>query len=135
MNKIPGLTLCILLFSAVVLGQNKSALRDTTIAFKVFGVCEQCKHRIEGVLKVRGIESADWNIDTKILTITYAPSKISLEKINNKIAGEGHDTYYKKAKDVDYYALPKCCYYRQMNSMKDSAQSSSDKRSSFRGNQ
>lgn len=31
---------------------------DTTIAFKVFGVCEQCKARIQKSLKIKGVRSA-----------------------------------------------------------------------------
>lgn len=89
--------------------------KDTT--FKVFGVCEQCKHRIEGALKVKGIKTADWNVDTKLLTVSYDPAKITLDKIHGKLTAVGHDTYLKKAKDADYYALPKCCYYREMESM------------------
>ena len=82
-------------------------------------MCSQCKHRIEEALQVKGIAAADWNVDTKMLTVTYNAAHISLEKINNKITAAGHDTYYKKADDADYYALPKCCYYRQFNSMAD----------------
>ncbi|CAN5299078.1 hypothetical protein BH11BAC6_BH11BAC6_09940 [soil metagenome] len=102
---------------------NKTTSKDTTASFKVFGVCEQCKQRIEGVLKVKGIASAEWNVDTKMLSVSYDPSKISLDKINNKIAAVGHDTYYKKAKNADYDALPKCCYYREMKTMKHDADS------------
>jgi outer membrane receptor for ferrienterochelin and colicins len=96
---------------------DKAPLKDTTATFKVYGVCEQCKQRIEDALKTKGIATANWNVDTKMLTVSYDLSKITLDKINNKITAVGHDTYYKKAKDADYYALPKCCYYRQMESM------------------
>ena len=86
-----------LLFSAIYANSQdiKTTSKDTTITFKVFGVCEQCKHRIEGALKVKGITSADWNIDTKLLTISYNLPKISIDKIHNKITGVGHDTYLK----------------------------------------
>lgn len=104
-----------------VLGQkDKRASRDTTASFKVFGVCEQCKNRIETALKLKGIESAFWNIDTKILTVSYDQSKLSFEKINSRLTSVGHDTYYKKAKDLLYYSLPKCCYYREMENMNES---------------
>ena len=64
----------------------KDQVNDTTASFKVFGVCEQCKHRIESTLKIKGIENAIWDIDTKMLTVSYEPRKISLQKINDKIA-------------------------------------------------
>jgi outer membrane receptor for ferrienterochelin and colicin/copper chaperone CopZ len=107
-----------LLFSGVTIyAQDKTISKDSTTIFKVFGVCEQCKHRIEEALKVKGIKKADWNIDTKMLSLTYDPSKISIDKIHNKITAAGHDTYLKKANDAVYNALPKCCYYREMESM------------------
>src|SRR6476620_1121059 len=117
---IYGVLSCFLFISITAHAQNKSSTHeDTTVTFKVYGVCTQCKHRVEGALQVKGIQAADWNVDTKILTVTYNADHISLEKINNKITAAGHDTYYKKADDADYYALPKCCYYRQFNSMAD----------------
>src|SRR5689334_22682068 len=110
---------CLLAVIAVQAQNDKTIQHDTTATFKVFGVCSQCKHRIEEALKVKGVAAADWNVDTKMLTVNYDPAHISLEKINNKIAAAGHDTYYKKADDADYYALPKCCYYRRFSSMAD----------------
>src|SRR5947209_532283 len=91
--------------------------RDTIVSFHVSGVCDQCKHRIETAVKGKGVSAADWNVDTKFLTVSYAPSRTSLDKISNRIAGAGHDTYYKKAKDADYNNLPSCCKYREITSM------------------
>jgi copper chaperone CopZ len=112
--------LCLLLSGITVYSQNsKTIVKDTTATFKVFGVCEQCKHRIEGALKTKGIKAADWNVDTKMLTVSYDPSKISNDKIHTKLAAVGHDTYLKKANDAVYNSLLKCCYYREMESMED----------------
>ena len=109
---------CFLFISVTAYAQEDNTThQDTTVTFKVYGVCSQCKHRIEEALQVKGVQAADWNIDTKMLTVTYNTDRISLEKINNKIVDVGHDTYYKKADDADYNALPKCCYYRQLTSM------------------
>lgn len=100
--------------------QNEGTIsKDTTASFKVYGVCGQCKHRIEGALKTPGVETAAWDMDTKMLTVSYRPSKITLEKINNKIAAVGHDTYYKKADEAAYKALPACCHYKEIESMDD----------------
>ncbi len=93
-----------LLFAGTASAQienNKTTRHDTTATFKVYGVCSQCKDRIEDALKVKGVAAANWDVDTKMLTITYNASHISLEKINNKIAAAGHDTYAKKAADAD----------------------------------
>ncbi|PWT99895.1 MAG: TonB-dependent receptor [Bacteroidetes bacterium] len=118
MKRIGILIISFLILRGDLFGQNQTNKSgDTTVSFKVFGVCDQCKKRIEGSLKANGVESAEWNIDTKILNVSYIPSKITLEKIVKKITAAGHDNYYKKAKDADYYALPKCCYYRDLQSM------------------
>ena len=97
--------------------QNKNVAADTSITFKVFGACEQCKDRIENAVKGKGVKSAVWDVDSKQLSLLYYPSKISLEKIQNKIVAVGHDLENKKAKNVVYNALPQCCHYREMETM------------------
>jgi hypothetical protein len=77
---------------------NKQATKDTAVTFKVHGECIQCKTRIEDALKTKGVKSAIWNIDTKILSLVYNPAQISLDKIENKIVAVGHDVGNKKAK-------------------------------------
>ena len=64
---------------------NKPLTGDTSISFKVFGACTQCKTRIEESVKIKGVENADWNVDTKLLKLTYDPSQTSLDKIQNRI--------------------------------------------------
>ena len=112
------LVLCFFMsgFHAYAQDKNTSG-NDTTAVFKVFGVCEQCKHRIEDALKVKGVETANWNVDSKMLTVSYKLSSVSFDKINKKITDAGHDTYYKKANNSDYSALPKCCRYREAETM------------------
>ena len=91
-----------LLISSYTFGQvnQKTNLTDTT--FKVFGVCEQCKDRIEGALKLKGISKAIWDIDSKLLSLQFDAKKISLDKIENTIVAVGHDLVNKKAKDYIY---------------------------------
>ncbi|MEP6682316.1 MAG: carboxypeptidase-like regulatory domain-containing protein, partial [Parafilimonas sp.] len=93
---------------------------DTTVSFKVFGVCSAlCKPRIETAAKGRGVASAVWNVDTKMLSLVYDPSKTSVEKVQDRILDVGHDVENKKADDAVYKALPSCCYYRSMENMND----------------
>ena len=86
----------------------------TSDSFKVFGECAQCKQRIEKSLKIKGIENATWNVNTKLLTVSYDSTKIDLDQIHSKIAAVGHDTELKKAADEVYNELPECCLYRTM---------------------
>lgn len=90
---------------------------DSTVSFKVFGACSQCKKRIEDALKMKGVQSADWNVETKKLALKYNPAIVSLEKIQNRIVEVGHDLENRKAKDYIYNDLPSCCHYREMETM------------------
>ena len=88
----------------------------TTITIKVNGVCDMCKHRIQNALKLDGIISASWNVDTKILSVTYNAKKINPDKIQEAITAVGHDTDKLKADDMAYQKLPDCCHYQRKQS-------------------
>lgn len=88
-----------------------SAETDT---FKVYGNCGMCKATIESALKnVKGIEKAVWNIDTKMMQVTYNKKLISLDGIKKKIAAVGYDTDKFRASDETYGELPGCCQYER----------------------
>lgn len=89
-----------------------SAQGDTTVTFKVSGLCTLCKTRIEEAAKGKGVFAAIWDIESKILTLRYDPSSTNSEKVQQRIADVGHDTELKKAKDYVYKELPECCWYR-----------------------
>lgn len=95
----------------------KALLNDTTVTFKVFGACEMCKERIENAVQGKGVNSGVWDVDTKMLTLTYSQSKTNLQKIQNRIVTVGHDVETKKANISVYNALPACCHYREMDNM------------------
>ncbi|SFW83096.1 heavy-metal-associated domain-containing protein [Chitinophaga sancti] len=82
-----------------------------TETFKVYGNCNMCKKRIEKAVVADGITKADWNVDTKVMTVSYDPTKISNDAIQKKVAGAGHDTEKEKASDSIYAKLPGCCRY------------------------
>ena len=84
-----------------------------TESFKVFGNCDLCKERIENAVKEEGASSASWDKDTKMLTVTYNPSKTSNDKLSKKLASVGHDTEKYRAPDDVYNKLPACCHYER----------------------
>lgn len=87
---------------------------NQTESFKVYGNCGMCKNRIETALKdVKGIKSAKWDVDTKIIKVSFNEEKISLKEIKEKIAKAGHDTDENKADDKTYEGLPGCCQYER----------------------
>lgn len=82
-----------------------------TETFKVWGNCDLCKTRIEKAVKSEGATSADWNIKTKLLTVTFDPAKTNVDTFSKKLASVGHDTEKYKADDKAYNALDACCQY------------------------
>ena len=84
-----------------------------TETFKVYGTCIQCKNRIETALADINVYKANWNIETKMLTVSYDSVKLSKIKISKKLASVGHDTEEFQADENTYNSLPKCCYYQR----------------------
>jgi cation transport ATPase len=96
---------------AIVMGTSIYA-QTKTETIKVSGNCGMCKTRIEKAAKIEGVSSADWNKETKVLTLVYNPSKVKSDDVQKKIAAVGHDTEKFKADDKVYSKLPGCCQYR-----------------------
>src|SRR6476661_2308887 len=110
MKRFKYLSMFVLLLSCMAV----QAQSDTTVNFHVSGVCGQCKQRIQEALKLKGVQSASWDVATKMVTVKYTPSLIQLPQLHTAIAAAGHDTELMKARDDDYKALPECCHYREM---------------------
>jgi hypothetical protein len=106
MHKIYFLLTCSLLlvaFSAVA--------KKETVAVKVYGNCGMCKTRIEKAAKDAGATKADWDEDSKMLTVQFKSGKTSIEKIQQQVALVGHDNGNYKTTDTVYDSLPGCCKY------------------------
>ena len=108
------LQLLVMVLLATISGaQQISSLKIETIQIKVLGNCEMCKERIEEAAKGKGVKTAVWNIDSKMLLLIYNSSLTIPDKVLQRIADTGHDSELKKAKDIVYNVLPACCLYRQ----------------------
>lgn len=81
--------------------------------FKVWGNCGMCKETIERSLAVEGVINAEWDSDTKNMSVEFDGSKITLDKIQELISGSGYDTPKYKAKDSTYSRLHECCKYQR----------------------
>jgi copper chaperone CopZ len=108
-QKILILALCILFTQSAQAQKNKTE----KVTFKVFGNCPQCESRITDACDLKGVKSAEWDVDTKMMTLIYNPNKITVDKVQDAIAASGHDTETKKAPDEVYSKLPDCCLYRE----------------------
>lgn len=97
------LTAMILMFFGTVFA--KSVLLE----FKVEGQCGDCKERIEKALDRPGINYAQWNVETKVLTVRFNDNKFSESDIHKIISDLGYSTSKLKASKTAEQKLPKCC--------------------------
>jgi periplasmic mercuric ion binding protein len=85
-----------------------------TEKFEVKGNCGMCEKTIEAAaMSVEGVQSADWNRKTKIMTLTFDESKTGLDKVQKAIAKSGYDTPLHRADDAVYNKLHSCCKYER----------------------
>lgn len=90
---------------------------NKTETFKVLGNCDMCKARIEKAAKIGGVNKADWNMETKVLTLVYNPSVVKSDDILSNVAAVGHDTEKFKSTEEAYKKLPGCCKYERENKL------------------
>lgn len=91
--------------------KKESKIVETT--FKVDGVCGDCKERIEAAaLRTKGVKTATWNKETKILALVYNSEKTELSTIKLAVANRGHDAGGQAADSTAYSKLPGCCKYK-----------------------
>jgi len=102
------------LFTVLAVGNenNNAGKTDKQTTFKVLGNCGMCQKRIEKSLKIKEVSSASWDKKSKMLTVTYDASAITLDSLQKRVASVGHDTEKFKAPDAVYEKLPGCCLYR-----------------------
>ena len=112
-------TLRIFSLAALFMSVATVAIAQTkTETFKVSGNCGMCKTKIEKAAKDAGAKSADWNADTKNLTVTYKSSTTNAAKIQQQIAVVGYDNVGFKATTEAYDKLHGCCKYDREASVK-----------------
>lgn len=102
-----------LIVSAISFNAFSNPMHNEEATFKVYGNCSMCKNRIETALKAKGISKANWDVKSKMLTVTYDPHVVTLDEIHKKIAAVGHDTEEVKADDKTYKNLMGCCQYER----------------------
>lgn len=102
-----------LLLIAMLAFTTTKAQDTKTDTFKVWGNCGMCKRTIEKAAKTEGVEKAEWNKETKIITLVYNPTVTSNEKIQKAIAAVGYDTEKYTGDDKAYEKLPGCCHYER----------------------
>ena len=115
MKSIHIIAVCLFLFAGIsATAQSKTSGKQAAVktsVFKVWGNCGMCKETIEGSAKSSGATFAQWNKDSKMLTVKYAAAKTSDDKIQQSIANAGYDNEKYTASAEAYNGLHECCKY------------------------
>lgn len=82
------------------------------VSFGVRGNCEMCKSTIEkAASSVEGVTMATWDVDKKMIAVSFDDSKTDEMAIHNAIAASGYDTDKVAGSEMAYKDLPGCCQY------------------------
>ncbi len=109
--RIYSLFSLLLAIAALTIPTISFAQKTKSETFNVSGECGMCKKKIEKAAKEAGASYAVWNLQTKVLNVTYNASNTSASIIQQKIASVGYDTPQHKSTDEAYNALDECCQY------------------------
>src|SRR6187402_1687852 len=85
--------------------------KTKTETFQASGNCGMCETKIETAAKAAGATYADWNKDTKVITVKYSSTSSNLAKIQKSIADAGYDNVGVKTTNEAYDKLHDCCKY------------------------
>ena len=97
------------------------AQKAKTETFKVSGNCGMCESKIEKAAKAAGATFADWDKETKIITVKYNSSSSNLAKIQKSIAESGYDNAGAKATNEAYDKLHSCCKYERTDASSETS--------------
>ena len=113
-NHILPLFLTIILYSITLMVSAQTADtkgKDQTVSFKVFGVCDDCKNRIESAaMDGKGVKKAEWDKQSNMLVLVGS-AKMDKQKVANLIAKAGYKSDLAEADPKGYAKLPGCCQY------------------------
>lgn len=108
-------TLILCLTASLAVGQTST---DTTMI--VNGVCGMCKTTIEtAVGELEGVDKVNWDVDSKVLKVSFDQGILTLNDINSAINKAGYDTEFSTGEDKAYQNLNPCCHYRDPEVVKD----------------
>lgn len=103
-------------FICTVISTSLIAQKTKTETFKVSGECGMCEKKIEKAAKTAGASYAEWNKETKVITVKYNSTTSNLAKIQKSIADAGYDNAGIKATPDAYDKLDECCKYDRAES-------------------
>lgn len=108
--KLFSLGTIVLMVSAIFTSCNNSGATKKHDEFFVRGNCEMCKERIETTVKaLPGVSNAEWDVNSKSLSVDYDSTKIAFMQIHNACAKVGHGTKMVEMDEKAHTGLPDCC--------------------------
>ena len=105
-------SLALLLFGFLSFGQNDpiKVAKGHQIEIQTSAICEMCQHAIEYDLTfVKGVKTAELNLDNKMVTVLYNPNKITPEELRTRITKVGYHADFMARDSIAYGKLPFCC--------------------------
>ncbi len=89
----------------------QSTAGEQTLSFKVFGLCDECKERIElASMDAKGVKKAEWDKQSNVLAVVGS-SKMTKENVAASVAKAGYKSEIMEADPKGYAKLPTCCQY------------------------
>ncbi len=91
--------------------QSDQSKGNQTISFKVYGVCDDCKERIESAaMDSKGVKKAEWDKQSNVLVLVGSP-KMDKMKVAKSVSKAGYHSEYMEADEKAFAKLPGCCQY------------------------
>lgn len=85
--------------------------KEQTVSFHVYGVCGDCKQRIESAaMDGKGVKKAEWDKQSGMLVLV-GTEKMDKQKVADLIAKAGYKSDLSEADPKGYAKLPACCQY------------------------
>lgn len=101
------LSVAFVLIATFSFGQSK---KIAEVQFQTSAKCGMCKQRIERDLGLtKGVESAELDLETKIVSVKYKTKKTTSEDIQTAITMIGYDADKMVADQKSHDRLPGCC--------------------------
>ena len=107
-NVVSTTLIMVVLMMVSACGFSQKNTKEIKIATSA--VCGMCKDRIEGAFAYEsGVKKTTLDLQTKVLTVVYNPSKTDENKIRQILNNLGYDADNTKADPKAYEKLPACC--------------------------
>lgn len=113
MRSINKIVMLITALSLTITSGYAAIKNAKTQTLKVYGNCDMCKSKIEEAANKKNMVKAEWNKDSKMLSVTYDSKQTSPDEVLKRVAYAGYDNEIYMAPDDAFAKLPGCCQYER----------------------